>query len=198
MTRDPRIDAYIARAQPYARPILEHVRERVHAVAPEAEETMKWSAPGFTVDGKILLMMAAFKAHAALNFWRGQELRGDAANADAMGQFGKLTSLADLPPDAELDRLIREAADLAKTAPAPRKVKHAPKPPPDLHPAFAAALDSAPKAKATLDGFSPSARRDYLEWIAEAKQDATREKRIATAIEWLSEGKKRHWKYENC
>ena len=198
MTRDPRIDAYIARAQPYARPILEHVRERVHAVAPEAEETMKWSAPGFTVDGKILLMMAAFKAHAALNFWRGQELRGDAANADAMGQFGKLTSLADLPPDAELDRLIREAADLAKTAPAPRKVKHAPRPAPDLHPAFAAALESAPEAKATLDGFSPSARRDYLEWIAEAKQDATREKRIATAIEWLSEGKKRHWKYENC
>ena len=159
---------------------------------------MKWSTPTFTVDGKILLGMAAFKAHAALNFWRGQELRGDEANADGMGQFGKLTSVADLPPDAELDRLIRQAADLAKTAPAPRKTKHAPKAEPTLHPAFAQALAAAPRAKATLDAFPPSAQRDYLEWISEAKQDATREKRIATAIEWLSEGKRRHWKYQNC
>lgn len=198
MNRDHRIDAYIAKAQPFARPILEHVRERVHAAAPEAEETVKWSAPGFTVNGKILLMMAGFKAHAALNFWRGQELRGDEANSDAMGQFGKLTSVADLPDDTELDRLIREAADMAKTAPALRKAKHEPKPAPTMHPAFAAALAKTPKAKAVLDGFSPSAQRDYLEWIAEAKQDATREKRIATAIEWLGEGKKRHWKYQNC
>ena len=198
MSRDPRIDAYIARAQPFARPILTHVRERAHAAVPEVEETLKWGAPSFTRDGKILLIMAAFKEHAAMNFWRGQELRGDQANADAMGQFGKLTTLADLPPDAELDRLIREAAELARSAPAPRKVKHAPKPPPDMHPQFAAALDEAPKARATLDGFPPSARRDYLEWIAEAKQDATRAKRIATAVEWLSEGKRRHWKYQNC
>ena len=106
MSRDPRIDAYIAKAPPFARPILEHVRSRVHGVPPEAEETVKWSAPGFTVDGKILLMMAAFKAHAALNFWRGQELRGDSANADAMGQFGRLTSVEDLLPDTDLDRLI--------------------------------------------------------------------------------------------
>ena len=89
-------------------------------------------------------------------------------------------------------------AELAKTAPAPRKTKHAPKPPPELHPEFAAALKAAPKAKATLDGFPPSAQRDYLEWIADAKQDATRQKRIATAIEWLGEGKRRHWKYQNC
>ena len=198
MSRDPRIDAYIARAQPFARPILTHVRERAHAAVPEVEETLKWGAPSFTRDGKILLIMAAFKEHAAMNFWRGQELRGDQANADAMGQFGKLTTLADLPPDAELDRLIREAAELARSAPAPRKVKHAPKPPPEMHPQFAAALDEAPKARATLDGFPPSARRDYLEWIAEAKQDATRAKRIATAVEWLSEGKRRHWKYQNC
>lgn len=198
MNRDPRIDAYIAKAQPFARPILEHVRDRVRAAAPNAEETMKWSAPSFTVDGKILLVMAAFKAHAALNFWRGQELRGSSANDGAMGQFGKLTSLTDLPPDPELDRLIGEAADMANSAPRPRKTKHEPRPPAQMHPAFAAALDTAPKARATLEGFSPSARRDYLEWISEAKQDATREKRIATAIEWLSEGKKRHWKYESC
>ena len=170
----------------------------MHAVAPKAEETLKWGAPSFTVDGKILLMMAAFKQHAALNFWRGQELRGDSANADAMGQFGKLTSVADLPPNGELDRLIREAAELTKSAPAPRKVKHAPKPPAAMHPEFASALAKAPKAKAVLDGFPPSAQRDYLDWIADAKQDSTRQKRIATAIEWLSEGKRRMWKYERC
>ena len=198
MSRDPRIDAYIAKAQPFARPILEHVRERVHAAVPDVEETLKWSAPSFTLDGRILLMMASFKQHAALNFWRGQELRGDSANADTMGQFGKLTSVADLPPNGELERLIREAAELTKSAPAPRKVKHAPKPAPTMHPEFAAALAKAPKAKATLDAFPPSAQRDYLDWITDAKQDSTRTKRIATAIEWLGEGKRRMWKYERC
>ena len=198
MSRDPRIDAYVAKAQPFAQPILEHVRTRVHAVLPDVEETVKWSMPAYTLGGKIVLITAAFKAHLALNFWRGQELRGNGANADAMGQFGKIKSLADLPPDKEFDRLIREAADLAKCAPAPRKTKHAPKPAPGLHPEFAAALAKAPQARAVLDSFPPSAQRDYFEWIAEAKQDATRQKRIATAIEWLGEGKRRHWKYQNC
>ena len=159
---------------------------------------MKWSMPAYTVDGKIVLMTPAFKAHAALNFWRGQEIGDGQPKAGAMGQFGKLTSVDDLPPDRELDSLIREAAALAKTAPAPRKPKHEPKPAPELHPDFAAALAKAPKAKATLEAFPPSAQRDYFEWIVEAKQDATREKRIATAVEWLSEGKRRHWKYQNC
>jgi len=198
VNRDTRIDAYIAKAAPFARPILEHVRDRVHAAAPEAVETMKWSSPSFTVDGKILLMMAAFKQHAALNFWRGQEIGDGTPKAGAMGQFGKLTSVDDLPGDEEFDALVREAAALAKTAPAPRKVKHEPKPPAGLHPDFARALDANPRAKTALDGFPPSARRDYLDWIAEAKQDKTREKRIADAVEWLSEGKRRNWKYENC
>ena len=198
MSGDPRIDAYIAKAAPFARSILAHVRARVHAAAPQAEETIKWGAPGFTIDGKILLIMAAFKAHAALNFWRGQELRGGEASDDAMGQFGKLTDLADLPPDAELDALIRQAAKLARTAPAPRKVKHDPKPQAEIHPEFARALDANPRARAVLEGFPPSARREYLDWVADAKQDKTRAKRIADAVEWLSEGKRRHWKYENC
>lgn len=198
MTRDLRIDAYIANAQPFAQAILERVRERVHAVVPSIEETIKWSMPAYLLDGKILVITAAFKAHAALNFWRGQELRDAAANGDAMGQFGKLKSVDDLPGDAELDRLIREAAELAKKAPVLRTPKHEPKPPPEMHPEFVSALGNAAKAKATFDGFPPSAQRDYLEWISEAKQDATRAKRIATAIEWLSEGKRRHWKYEKC
>ena len=198
MSRDARIDAYIARKAAFARPILEKVRDRVHAIVPEVEETLKWGAPAFTLNGKILLIMAAFKAHAALNFWRGEELREGAAQADGMGQFGKLTSVGDLPSDKDLDDVIRKAAELTASAPAPRKPKHAPKAPPELHPDFAAALAAAPTAKAALDGFPPSARRDYLDWIAEAKQEATRAKRIATAIEWLSEGKRRHWKYQNC
>ena len=198
MKADLRIDDYIAKAAPFARPILTHVRDRVRAVVPDVEETLKWGAPSFVLNGKILLMMAAFKAHAALNFWRGQELRGEQANADAMGQFGKLNSVDDLPADAELDALIRQAAELARSVPAPRKPKHAPKPVPKVHPEFATALTAAPKAKAALDGFPPSAQRDYLEWISDAKQDSTRHKRIATAIEWLCEGKRRHWKYENC
>ena len=196
MSRDERIDAYIAKAQPFARPILAHVRERVHEAVPEAEEALKWSMPAYTIGGKILLITAAFKAHAALNFWRGQELGGSGANAEAMGQFGKLRSLEDLPPDEELDRLIGDAAAIARSAPAPRKAKHIPKPAPQLNPAFAAALAKAPEAKRVLDGFPPSAQRDYLEWIDDAKQDATRDKRIATAIEWLAEGKRRHWQYQ--
>jgi hypothetical protein len=138
VNRDTRVDAYISRAQPFARPILEHIRSRFHTVVPDAEETLKWGAPSYTMGGKILLMMAAFKAHAALNFWRGQELRGEAAAADAMGQFGKLRSVDDLPPDTELDAMILKAAELSKSAPAPRKVKREPKPPPELHPEFAA------------------------------------------------------------
>ena len=198
MKADPRIDAYIAKAQPFAQPIHEKVRERVHAVLSQVEETTKWGMPTYTLAGKILLGTASFKAHAALNFWRGQELRGNNANNEAMGQFGKLKSVDDLPPDAELDRLIREAAELARSAPAPRQVKHAPKPAAGIHPEFAAALEKVPKAKATLDAFPPSAQREYVGWIADAKQDSTRAKRIADAVQWLSEGKRRHWKYEKC
>ena len=195
MSREPRIDAYIDRAQPFARPILKKVRERVHAVVPDIEEAMKWSHPTYCKGGKIVLGTAAFKEHASVHFWRGQEL-GFETKAGAMGQLGKLTKADDLPPN--LDDLIAKAVELSQAAPAPRKTKHAPKPPPQMHPEFAEALAKAPKAKAVLDGFPPSAQRDYLEWIDEAKQDSTREKRIATAVEWLSEGKRRHWKYQNC
>jgi uncharacterized protein YdeI (YjbR/CyaY-like superfamily) len=194
VSREPRIDSYIAKAQPFARPILEKVRERVHAVVPDVEEAMKWSHPTYCRGGKIVLGTAAFNEHAVVNFWRGQEL-GFETKAGAMGQLGKLSSVADLPRD--LDDMIAKAAELA-AAPAPRKTKHAPRPPIEMHPELEAALAKSPKAKAVLDGFPPSAQRDYFEWIAEAKQDATRHKRIATAVEWLSEGKRRHWKYENC
>lgn len=195
MSREPRIDAYIAKAAPFARPILESIRERVHAIVPDIEEAMKWSHPNYLKNGKIVLGTAAFKQHASVHFWRGQELGLDAKDG-AMGQLGKLTSVDDLPPD--LDDLIRKAAELSTSAPPPRSAKRQPKPAPEMHPEFAAALARTPKAKAALEAFAPSAQREYLEWIAEAKRDETRQKRIATAIEWLSEGKKRNWQYENC
>ena len=194
MRREPRIDAYIARAQPFAQAILMKLRERVHAVVPDIEEAMKWSHPAFCRNGKIVLGAASFKEHVAINFWRGQEL-GLQTKEGAMGQLGKLTSLDDLPP--ELDVIIARAASLID-APAPRRPKHPPKAFPDIHPEFAAALENAPEAKSVFDGFAPSHRREYLEWVLEAKLDTTRQKRIANAIEWLAEGKRRNWKYENC
>ena len=198
MDHDSRIDAYIDRAQPFAQDILRHVRARVHALLPNAEETVKWGMPTYAVEGKIVLLTAAFKQHAAVNFWRGQELESSHSSVGAMGQFGRLASIEDLPDDAELDRLIQEAAELTKSTPAARKAKQAPNPPATMHPEFASALARSPAAKRTLDGFPPGARREYVDWIADAKQDATRQKRIATAIEWLTEGKRRNWKYENC
>ena len=198
MSREPRIDAYIAKAQPFARPILEKVRERVHAVVPDVEEAMKWSMPTYCSDGKIVLGHRRVQSTCGAQFLARAGARAIEAKAGAMGQFGKLDIVDDLPPDADLDALIREAAELARPRPRRARPSMSPSRRRSMHPDFAAALAKAPKAKAALEGFSPSAQRDYLEWIAEAKQDATRQKRIATAVEWLSEGKRRHWKYENC
>lgn len=196
MSRDPRIDDYIAKAQPFAQEILTRVRDRVHMALPDVQEDIKWRMPAYLVGGKLVLITAAFKEHVALNFWRGQELESRHDTVGAMGQFGKIRSLGELPRDAELDRLIREAAQLAQAGPAPRKPKREPRRSAEMHPEFAAALDAAPVAKATFDSLPPGQRREYVDWIAEAKQDATRQKRIATAVEWLSEGKRRNWKYE--
>lgn len=194
MSRDPRIDAYIAKTQPFAQPILAHVRARVHAIVPDVEEAIKWGMPAFTRGGAILLITAAFKAHAALNFWRGGEIGDGSAKAGAMGQLGKIASLADLPTD--LDSLIAQAARLAASAPARRKSKAAPKPSPGPHPAFAEALAAVPTARSHFDAFAPSHRREYVEWVNSAKRDETRARRIATAIEWIAEGKKQNWRYE--
>lgn len=195
---DPHIDDYIAKAAPFARPILEEVRARVHAVIPEAEEAIKWSAPAFLLNGKILLVMAAFKNHAAINFWRGKDVAGEEAASDAMGQFGKLTSLNDLPSEGEFEKLLRSASHLAVSAPPARPSRSEPKPLPEMHPAFRAALKEHRAAKQHFDAFPPGQKREYLDWINDAKRDDTREKRIAQAVQWLGEGKRRNWKYENC
>lgn len=199
MSADPRIDSYIARQADFARPILEHLRSAVHAACPEAEETLKWSMPHFLYKGRMLAGMAAFKAHATFGFWRAKEVLGETgAERDAMGQFGRLTSIADLPPDDVLQALIREAMALTDAGERPARPKAAPKPAPQVPPELEAALAANPAARAAFDGFPPGARREYVDWVAEAKRPETRDKRIAQAVEWMAEGKRRNWKYENC
>lgn len=198
MSTDPRIDAYIARQPDFARPILEHLRALVATHVPEAEETIKWSAPGWTYRGKLLCGMAAFKQHAAFNFWRGEEVAGEAASRDAMGQFGKIASLADLPPDAEIAAMLAKAEALIDSgAPTARAVKH-PKPALAMPDDLRAALGANPAAAATYAGFPPSCRRGYLEWVIEAKRPETRARRIEQAVAQMAEGKTRNWKYQNC
>jgi uncharacterized protein YdeI (YjbR/CyaY-like superfamily) len=195
---DPRIDAYIAKSAEFARPLLNHLRESVHAVCPDVEEAMKWSMPFFVWRGN-LCHMAAFKAHCGFGFWHKdmvKELgRLGAKSTEAMGAFGRIKTPDDLPRDAELKRLLRAAMKLNAAGGSPRaKVK----PRPDLPvPAdLTKALKTNAAAAITFKNFAPSHRRDYIEWIEEAKRPETRAKRLATTVEWLAEGKPRNWKYE--
>jgi hypothetical protein len=192
-------DAYIASAHPFAQPILEALRERVHEASPKIEEAMKWSAPSFVYGGKILCVMAAFKQHASFGFWQHTLVMGEGVERDGMGSFGKLRSPADVPPKKVLLPLLKKAMALidggVKT-PGVRKAA-APKPAAGPTPGFAAALKKNAAARKHFDAFPPSARREYTDWIAEAKREETRDKRIAQAIEWLAEGKPRNWKYQN-
>jgi uncharacterized protein YdeI (YjbR/CyaY-like superfamily) len=198
MSRDPRIDAYIARQADFARPILEHLRRLVHEAAPEVEEAIKWSMPHFTYKGRLFAGMAAFKHHATFGLWQASAVLGETGEErDAMGQFGRLTSVGDLPGEEELKAIIRNAAAHAEQGPKPRP-KKAPKPALETPRELETALDANPAARATFDGFPPSGRRDYVEWVVEAKRPETRAKRIAQAVEWMAEGKRRNWKYENC
>lgn len=195
---DPRIDAYIEKSRDFAKPILMHVRKLVHETCPEVEETLKWSMPSFEYKG-ILCGMASFKAHCTLMFWKQSLLVSDAfpKNKTAMGSFGRIASVKDLPSDAEMKRLIKQAMKLNDDGVKVTKPKHEKKELvlPDV---LLEALAQNEKAAETFDNFPPSCKREYAEWISEAKTDATREKRLATTIEWLTEGKRRNWKYEKC
>lgn len=198
--RDPRVDAYIGRAAMFARPILEHLRKRIHAVCPDVEECIKWGMPHFLYHG-ILCNMAAFKAHCAFGFWKGSRLLDDAVarKTEAMGQFGRICSLADLPSDRVLDALIRKAMRLNvedRTAPSQSRSTTR-KPPPAVPTELAEALRTNAEARAAFDGFSPTHRREYCEWITDAKREETRARRIEQAVAWLSEGKSRHWKHQS-
>jgi len=191
-TADPRIDAFIAKAQPFARPILSHLRDVIHRACPDVEEAIKWSRPAFVNEGRILGVFGAFKAHASLTLWKMGEATG--REEEGMGQFGRLTSLADLPGDDELIRIIQTTASArAEAKPQPKKPPRPELPVPEE---LATALAASPGAQATWDGFAPSHRREYSEWVGEAKRAETRAARAAQSVEWIAEGKQRNWKYQ--
>lgn len=196
-TRDPRVDAYIEKSRDFARPILSHVRESVHAACPDVEETMKWGFPHFMYHG-ILGSMASFKEHCGFGFWKGALVLGDDAEVDGpVWQFGRLTSVADLPPDAEFAALVRRAMELNEQGvPAPNRSRGVPAATAEAPDDLLAALRENGGALEVWEGFPPGKRRDYVEWLADAKTDATRRRRLATAVEWIAEGKSRNWKYE--
>jgi hypothetical protein len=195
-TRDPRVDAYIAKAPDFARPILGHLRDVVHAACPAVEEDIKWGAPHFLHHG-MLASMAAFKAHACFGFWRGKELFPDGGGSGAMGHFGRLESVKDLPSKKALTTLVKQAMALSASGAARPKKAGKPKPPPVPSPEFAAAIAGSRQAAKAFAAFPPSHQRDYVDWIDEAKRDDTRARRIAQAVEWIAQGQSRHWKYEN-
>ena len=195
-SRDPRIDAYIEKAQPFAKPILTHLRSVVHDACPGVQETLKWGVPHFDYKG-IFCGMAAFKEHTTFGFWKAALLKDQLPKVDekAMGHFGRITSMDDLPSAPTLARIVKAAAKLNDDGvKVPRMVKT--KKPPLKAPAdLMSALARNKKALANFKAFPPGQQREYSEWIIEARQDATREKRIKTAVEWIAEGKIRNWKY---
>lgn len=200
---DPRIDAYIAKSASFARPVLNHLRSLVHEACPGVEETMKWSMPSFLHEGRILCGMAAFKEHCTFGFWhKGMvEVLGKdgAKGGTAMGSFGRITAIADLPKDEVLLRYIRDSVKLgASDEPARPKPERKSAEPVTVPADLENALKQNAAASSGFQSLSPSHRREYVEWITEAKREETRRKRLATTIEWLTEGKSRNWKYENC
>jgi uncharacterized protein YdeI (YjbR/CyaY-like superfamily) len=196
-TIDPRVDAYIAKSAEFAQPILAHLRAVVHAACPEVEEAIKWGFPHFMYKG-MMCSMASFKAHCSFGFWKAESLMADAKRG-AMGDFGRIASLADLPPKKLLTTYIQQAMQLNDDGvAAPARAKPAAPRELAIPDELAAALKKAPAARAHFEAFTPSKRRDYAEWIAEAKTEATRTRRLEQALEWIAEGKSRNWKYETC
>jgi uncharacterized protein YdeI (YjbR/CyaY-like superfamily) len=199
-TQDPRVDAYIDESGPFAQPILRHLREVVHAAAPGIDETMKWGIPHF-VQGGIVCSMAAFKQHCTFGFWKHALVVGGGGGRerDAMGSFGRITSLSDLPSRKVLSGYVREAVRLNEAGvklPKATAPKHPKKH--EMPEVLRAALARDAKARIAFERFTPSQRYEYVEWIAEAKREDTRERRLATALEWITEGRTRRWKYQKC
>lgn len=197
MSTDPRVDAYIERQADFAKPILKHLRARLHAVCPGVEESIKWSMPAFTYRGRPLANMAAFKAHASFGFWDRQAL-ATGQEGEGMGQFGRITGVDDLPDDAVLDARIGEAIALIDSGDRPKRAARPPKPEAEVPDELAEALAQDDAAAATFNAFPPGCRREYCEWVSEAKRPETKAKRVAESIAFLREGKRRNWKYENC
>jgi hypothetical protein len=204
----PAVDAYIAKAAPFAQPILLHLRDVIHQAAPDVEEAIKWSMPFFVYRGIILANMAAFKQHCSFGLW-GKEavstLRSEGAvSGGNMGSFGRLTSLDDLPPRSQLLRYVQlatqaiDSGERTSSISRPRSPVRVAKPADIVPEALSLALNANKLASSNFAAMSPSCRREYNQWIADAKRGETRQKRVATAIEWIADGKSRNWKYEQC
>jgi uncharacterized protein YdeI (YjbR/CyaY-like superfamily) len=195
--KDPRVDAYIGRSADFAKPILTHLRSLVHAGCPDVEESVKWGFPHFTHKG-ILCSMASFKEHCAFGFWKGKLVLGEdrVAAEKAMGHFGRITTISDLPGDKTILRYIRAAVELNEAGiPSPTRSRTKEKKPLKVPAYFKTALAKNKKALATFKGFSNSNKKDYVEWVTGAKTEETRQSRLTTAVKWLAEGKIRNWKY---
>jgi uncharacterized protein YdeI (YjbR/CyaY-like superfamily) len=197
---DKKVDAYISKSGGFAQPILEHIRELVHEACPDVEETIKWGFPHFNYKG-ILGSMAAFKNHCSFGFWKGAIMKDphqvmSVVGKTSMGSFDKITSLKDLPPDRILKQYIKEAAQLNEDdIKVPTRAKPKEAKPVEVPTDFLKALKKNRQAFEIFQGFSNSNKKDYVQWITEAKTDATRQTRLATALEWIAEGKVRNWKY---
>ena len=192
--RDPRVNTYIAKSADFAKPILKHIREVVHEGCPEVEE-MKWGMPHFEYEG-ILCGMGSFREHCALHVWKGSLIVGDRSR-EAMGQFGRITRISDLPSEKILAGYIKQAMKLREDgvknpARSKRRKEAALVVPSEL----TSALNKNKKAAAAFKEFPPSHKREYADWISEAKREDTRKRRADTAVEWVAEGKSRNWNYE--
>jgi uncharacterized protein YdeI (YjbR/CyaY-like superfamily) len=200
---DPRVDAYIKKAAPFAQPILIKLRKLIFEACPDAVETIKWSFPNYEAYGSMLCSMASFKEHCAFGFWKAALLKDKddilhLAERNSMGHLDKLVSLKDLPSDKIIIAYVKEAALLNKNGVKLDRPKSAPKKELPMPKPLAAALKKNKKASAVFEAFSPSNKREYIEWIIEAKTEETLNKRLATTIEWLEEGKSRNWKYKKA
>ncbi len=204
--KTPHIDAYIAKSADFAKPILAHLRELIHTACPDVEETWKWSFPHFIYEGAILCSMASFKEHCAFGFWKAALIKDtdnvlEVKERGAMGNLGKIATLKDLPKDTVLKKYIKAAMKLNEAGvKLPSRAKPSAK---DIEqwkapPYFAKELKKNKTAEKVFNEFSFDKRKEYIEWFEDAKTDATRDKRMAQAIEWIAEGKTRHWKYQNC
>src|SRR4051794_3845202 len=196
--KDLRVDAYIEKSADFAKPILKRLRKLIHAGCPDVQEAIKWGCPHFVHQG-MLCSMATFKEHCTFGFWKSSLMKslGASKKSDqAMGQYGRITSLSNLPSDQVILKQVREAAQLNERGTKVPRAKSTPKKPLKIPTYFGLAMKRNAKARATFESLSPSHQREYIEWITEAKTDATRQNRVDTALEWLAEGKSRNWKYE--
>jgi uncharacterized protein YdeI (YjbR/CyaY-like superfamily) len=195
-TKDARVDGYIAKAADFAKPILTQLRKTVHQACPDVEETMKWSFPHFVYHG-MLAGMASFKEHCAFGFWKGRLIVSPDDNRarEAMGHFGRITALSDLPPKRVLMGYLKKAMQLNEEGIKLERRSPTSRKPLPVPPELKRALARNTKAAARFESFSPSHRREYSEWIGEAKSEETRQRRLNTAVEWMAEGKPRDWKY---